>query len=241
MTIKFLISVDQSQHVLIKPGQKVDFKTPLLKKAYQNEIKLPVAQALDIPPQKIFLTLLKLVGETIKKGEVIAKNKAFFSEKKYVSNYDGIIKEINHEEGYLLLTTTLKAQETINSYFKGEIVDVKKNEITLKVDDVKVFDLKEAARDFGGEVLFIKPGEIANFDQEKITNKVVFIENIQPYNQAKLEVIGASGFVTLQQLVEKTSLPDAQIKNPSDWPVIQNLNYPYCLISKKGSTIYLYK
>ncbi len=241
MTIKFSIPLAESQQLLIKSGQKVDFKTPLLKKAYQNEVKIPLAQILEIPSDKIFIHLIKLVGEEIKKGEVIAKKKIFLAEKKYVSSYDGVIKEINHEEGYLLIAVSSKKQETVNCYFKGELTEVKKNEVTLKVDNAKVFDLKEVSADFGGETLLIQPKDIINLEQQNIANKVVFVEQIQSYNQVKMEVMGARGFVTLHELVEKTSLPHSQVKNVSDWKATYNLTYAYCLINKKGSTIYLYK
>lgn len=239
MTITFPVST--SEKILVKAGQDVDFKTPLVRKTFQQDIKIPLSHILKITPGKIFQHLLKVVGEEIEKGEVIAKKKALMGEKEYASEFDGVIKEINHEDGSLIISSSTPTQKVKNAYFKGEVTDVKKNEITLKVKKAKDFDLKEISDDFGGEIKFLDDEKLPDLTPEEVGNKVVFDDTIAPFNEVKFEVMGAIGFVTLHRLTDKSSSPSAVLENSSDWKAMKSLDYPYCLASKKNSRIYFYE
>src|SRR3990167_2817036 len=183
---------------LIKEGDIVDFDTPLIKVVEKKNIKIPIAQELDIPAKNIFLSMTKNVGEKIEQGEVLAKKKALFSEKTYVSDYTGIVKEIDHQEGAVTLSVTEKGGEKINSFFKGKV---------NKVDD----------------------------------NKIVLIKKIEKYNQLKLEVIGAAGYISLEPLSREIDIPSATLLKKEDWDKIKKLNLPYVSVIKKDNTIYFYK
>lgn len=238
MTISF--SVSTNEKILVKAGQDVDFKTPLVKKTFQRDVKIPISHILQIAPGKIFHHLLKVVGEEIKKGDVLGKKKSLMGEKEYISEFDGIIKEINHEDGSLVISSSTPTQKIKHAYFKGEVTDVKKNEITLRVKKAKDFELKDISDDFGGEIKFLDDNDLVSLTPEEVDDKVVFDDTIAPYNEVKLEVMGAVGFVTLHKLTDKSSLPSAVIENSSDWKVMKTLDYPYCLTSKKNSRIYFY-
>jgi len=88
----------KGKKILIKEKDDVNFDTPLIKVVNVKSIKIPISQELDIPPKKIFLSLTKNVGDQINLGDIIAKKKSLLSEKKYLSDFTGILKEIDHDE-----------------------------------------------------------------------------------------------------------------------------------------------
>lgn len=237
MVISFHISQDGP--LLIKENQEVDFKTVLSRKSVTNEVKIPLASDLQIDPKKIFLHLIKVVGDEVKKGEVIARKKTVLSQKDYVSPYSGLIKEINHNDGSLTLAADTQKEQVKNSYFVGTVAEIKKNNVKLKVKKAQQFALKEASSDFGGEFVVFEPSEDTAL--ENFAKKVVFFDSISSIFQVKLEVIGALGFVTLQAPQEKLTLPFARLKNPQEWPTVKDADSKYCLIDKTSAIIYLYE
>lgn len=239
MTITFSVSVKDK--LLIKQGQDVDFATLLSKKGSEEQKIIPLSVLLKIPPEKIFLYLKKFVGEEVTRGELLAEKKSVLGKKQYLSEYEGLIKEIDHEKGNLVLTIQAETKQVLNAYFKGKIEDTKKNEITLIVKDMKRFELKEATTDFGGEVFFIDESSLGTVMPELVKNKVILVESIKPYNQSKLEVMGVIGFVSIQGLSDTTPPPFARIKNLDDWDQIKKLKLPYCLVDKKTAVIYFYQ
>ncbi len=239
MTISFSLSLKDKP--LIKSGQEIDFTTPLVKKGAQEEKIIPLSAALKINPSKIFLYLKKFVGDEIKQGELIAEKKSFLDKKQYLSEYDGTIKEIDHENGSLVITTNKETSQIVYSYFKGKISEFKKGEVALDVKDSKKFPVKEITADFGGPVLFIKEEELVTISPEEVKGKVIFSEGLKSYNQSKLEVMGVVGFVSNHSLNDSTPPPFAKVKEGSDWEQISKSKLPYCLIDKKTSTIYFYQ
>ena len=239
MTISFSLSLKDKP--LIKSGQEVDFTTPLVKKGAQEEKIIPLSAALKINPSKIFLHLKKFVGDEIKQGELIAEKKSFLDKKQYLSEYDGTIKEIDHENGNLIVTTTKETSQILYSYFRGKIVELKKGEVSLEVKESKKFAVKEVTADFGGPVLFVKEEQLITITPEEVKGKVVFSEGLKSYNQSKLEVMGVVGFVSNHSLTDPTPPPFAKVKEPADWEQIQKTKLPYCLVDKKTSTIYFYQ
>ncbi len=235
------LPIPTNSKLLIKSAQEVDFKTPFIKRSLKKEVKIKIAGELGIHPAKIFMHLTKIVGDEINKGELIASKKTFWGEKKYFSDFEGIIKEVNHEDGSITIAVESEEERTKKAHFKGEIGEIRKNEFELKVKKTKDFELKEASSDFGGEIIHIDQNSFLNLDPDKIENKIVVGNNLQSYDQTRLEVMGASGFVTLQMLGPKISLLYARIKNPADWDEVKNIELPYCLTDKKNNIIYFYQ
>ncbi len=229
MTLSFTIATDAD--LLVKIGQKVNFNDPLTKKKSSEEVTIPLSSLLGLRPNAIFKSLKHFVGEIIHKGDLIAQNKGLLSTKNYFSETDGIIKEVNHQDGSLIIEK-ISPEESMSCFFKGEIVDVKGKTITLKVGKYAEYLLKQASEDFGGEV-----GIMTN---EEVEGKVLLAERIQPYETVKLETLGIMGFVTLYASSQQTEVPNAVIKQIADWEKIKTHEFPYCIISKERSTIYFY-
>ena len=67
------------------------------------------------------------------------------------------------------------------------------------------------------------------------------MKKIQTYNQLKLEVIGAVGYITIEPLSKQIDIPYARIKNIEDWEKIKKLNLPYCSVIKSQNIVYFYR
>ncbi|MFH1826817.1 MAG: hypothetical protein ABH812_00060 [bacterium] len=238
MTIK--ISLPEGKKLLIKEGDKVGFETPLIKITENKHLKIPISQILDVSPKKIFLSLTKNIGEAITQGDVLARKKTLFSEKKYISEFTGILKEIDHTEGTVTLAVQEKEGEKINSYFKGEVKKINDDNLEFEVKEVEKFELKEASDYFGGEVVTIDNINL-NKIKDEIRNKILLVKKIEIYNQLKLEVIGASGYITIDPLSKHIDIPYARLLNSQDWEKIKKLNFPYVSINKKENIIYFYR
>lgn len=231
------IDIPDGVKCLLKAGQNVDFDTDFIERKTSKEIIVHLAKKIGIRPTRIFQHLKKFVGENIKKGEIIAVKKNLFSTERFVCDEDGIIKEIDHNEGKIIIDCLSSKESIKKAFFKGEISEIKNNQIILNVKDGQEFNIKSASCDFGGKVYYLKSGAVA----ANIANKILLSEKITAYLQTKVEALGGIGFVNLIKLPEESSKPQTQIQNIEDFKKISTLEYPYCLISKKNSKIYFYQ
>ena len=236
-----LISIPISvfDRCLLKEGQIVDFSTPFLEKKVEEEINISIAKNLDVPPQKIFHYLRKFVGESIEKNETIAISKGIFTTKKIVSKYSGLIKEINHSDGSITILNKTEIENTINSFFKGKVNTIKKNEVSIEVDKGEQLPAKNVSNNFGGRTFYSNNN--SDFLSENILNSIIICENITSYLKVKAEALGCQGFLSLSKLTEESGTPYAQFKNIDDYKKIIKLKFPYCTIVNTSSIIYFYQ
>ncbi len=241
------ITVPSNAELLIKAGDTVDFSTPLINNHVKKEIKVPLARTLHINPKKIFTVLHKFVGEKIKKGDMIASSKAFLTTNKYMSEHDGTLKEVNHNEGTITLEIDSDQTTMLKSYFKGEIAEIdqktdpEKATIHFKVNHAKHFDMKEVQDFFGGPVFYSTPNSLQTITEEEVNGHVVLIKTLLSYEQTKLETLGASGFISLHSLPEKAHVPHGKIKDIPAWEELHTLKLPYCTVDKANNRIYVYE
>ncbi|MFA5770152.1 MAG: hypothetical protein WC894_01495 [Patescibacteria group bacterium] len=233
------IPLSVSDHCLLKEGQVVDFETPSLQKKVEEEINISIAKNLNVSPQKIFHYLKKFVGESIEKNETIALNKGIFTTKKIVSKYSGLIKEIDHSKGSITILSQTETENTINSYFKGKVIKIKKNELSIEVNKAEQFSGKNISKNFGGKTFYLD--ENSDFNTENVFNSIIVCENITSYYKAKAEALGCHGFLSLSKLTEETGISYAQLKNINDYKKIIKTKFAYCTILSNSSTIYFYQ
>ena len=234
------ISIPDSIKCLLKPGQTVDFNSPFLENKITSEEKIAIAKKLHIPYDRIFKYLKKFVGDPINKDEVIAEKKGLIKTYTILSEYTGIVKEINHYDGNVVIASSNPQSTQVKAFFKGEVIEIEKNQLKLKVEESKEFNLKLASNDFGGQTFYLKDSS-KPISAPQTSNKIMVIESITSYLKTKAEALGIKGFVTLKNPPQDSNLPKAQIKNIEDFKKIFHLNYPYCLIDKQYSKIYFYK
>jgi hypothetical protein len=236
--MQIIIPLTETDHCILKEGQNIDFETPFLQKKIEEEVNISIAKNLNVSPEKIFHFLKKFVGETIEEGETIAINKGIFTTKKIVSKYSGLIKEINHSDGSITILSKSKTENTINSYFKGKVNKIKKNELSVEIGKGEEFSGKNISQNFGGKTFFVD--EDMDFNSENVSNRVIICEEISPYYRAKAEALGCRGFVSLAKLSGNSEIPNVQLKNINDYKKVVKTKFAYCTILTNSSTIYFY-
>ena len=224
---------------LIKVGQRVDFNTPLYEEKIHKEVKVYISQKIGVSPKKIFQHLKKLVGDTIQTGDLLAENKSFMAGRQYTSEHTGILKEINHMDGTILIEVIGDDHAVKRAFFTGEIVRIEDGSLQIKVAVANEYEIKNAKDTFGGKTLFIKK-ENNIYDEDRVSGNVVVADTISEYNQTKIEALGASGFATLHVLSESTSTPAVLFKQIKDFEDAVKHHLPYCFIDGKTSKIIFY-
>lgn len=225
---------------LIKVGQKVDFATPLYEEKTMREVKVYISQKIDVSPKKIFQYVKKLVGDSVDRGEIIAEKKAFMGGKSYKSEVSGILKEINHVDGSVLIDVATSESTVLNSFFKGEITSLTPLEIHLKVEKSKEYEAKDqGGKPFGGPVFYMKH-ETDPYSEEEIAGRVIVSQAVSSYTQMKMEALGASGFVTLHHITESTEVPRAAFKQIKDYEDACKHKLSYCFVNGKTGKIVFY-
>lgn len=233
------IPLSVSDHCLLKEGQTVDFDTPFLQKKTEEEVSISIAKNLNVSPQKIFHYLKKFVGETVEKNETIAINKGIFTTKKIISNHSGLIKEINHTDGTIIILSKSETENTVNSYFKGKVNKIKKNELAIEVGKCEEYPGKNINQNFGGKSFYLD--DSPNLNSENLFNSIVVCDNISSYYKVKAEALGCQGFLSLSKMTEDTETSFAQLKNINDYKKIVKTKFPYCTILSNSSSIYFYQ
>jgi len=170
---------------------------------------------------------------------MLANKKTLLSTQTIVCEYAGIIKEINHTEGVMVIAVFEGKRNSIPAYFTGEVVEIKKNELSLKVNEGQEYVLKSAGADFGAGTFYLKEVNMRLTDIE-VQNKILICESLSPYAQAKIEALGTKGFISVKDASEAVTIPHAILKYVDDLKKIFHSHLPYCLVDRKNSRIYFY-
>jgi len=236
------LPIPNEANVLVKAGDKVDLETKILTVAKKALIRINVAKKLNIAPEKIFQSLKKFVDDEIKKGDRLAYKKNLFFNQYILSDYNGILKEINHQTGEVILEVDDQKNQIKKDFFSpltGEVVAIEKNIIKIKIKKGETIELKQKALEIFGAKIFI----LENTEQltaDSIEKKLIITEEISNLSQAKCEALGASGFLTIKKLPNPTNLFNNQFKNLDDWHKIKKTNFSYCFIEKNSSKMIFY-
>ncbi len=241
------ISIPADTDVLIKEGDLVDFNTPLYKGKITKEVKVPLANILNINSKKIFTVLKKFVGEEVKKGDIIAFHAGVFTRKSYHSEHNGVIREVNHSEGYLVIESETDQSRDKTAWFRGEIAKITKNEkgevtaIDLKVEDTKTIDAKSMTGSFGGKIIRADSSTLPSLTENDIEDSIVVTDSLQSFEISKIEALGGAGIITSKTLKEKPNIPYAILENKEDLKNFDPKQLPYCITDKNKGTIHLYR
>lgn len=228
------ISIDPEKKLAIKVGEKVDFNTPLYKNKEKSEERIEVAELLAIHPKKIFLHLKKNVGDSIVSGDLLAEKKSFFSDKKVTSHIEGVITEIDHIEGIVLIETE-KELLSENCWFAGHVTEVSKKSVQIKIGKHIALEAKYVEKDFGGVIWLLSEQSFSD-----TAYPVGFAERASEYEIAKLEALGGRGLVSVYKYEGLTSLPKAELKLKDSYKEVNSKQFCYCFAQAQHSTIILY-
>jgi len=235
------ISFPQDIHCLLKVGDSINFGEPFLEKKEKKQSELFIAKDLGIQPKKIFRYLKKFVGDSVSRDEIVALKKDFFSEKKILSPFDGIIKEIDHDQGKIVLTINEKEKKVTTAYFQGEVFSLKKGYIELKVKKSSCYQIKKGEINFGGKVFYMIEEDFTQLSSNTVNNKLVVSPNITGLFEPKIEALGATGFVCVNLQNTNPSIPYAILKNPDDLKKIFEEKLTYCYVDQQSSKIFFYE
>ena len=229
------IAIDPEKKLVIKIGDKVGFDTPLYKNKEKAEERIEVATLLSIHPKKIFHHLKKNVGDIVTVGDLLAEKKSFFSDKKITSHIEGIITEVDHIEGVVLIETQ-KDTSFEYCYFAGHVVEITKKHIQVKIGKHVQLPAKYVEKEFGGMIWLLSDQTTISFE-----SPVGIAERATEYEVAKLEALGGSGLITSYKYEGNTSLPKAEFKLKDSYKeVVSSKEFSCCFAQVLNSTIILY-
>ncbi len=235
MTINY--PIHNQSRLLIKKGDFIDFNDPIYTSETNEEITINIAQELDIKPENIFHYLKKLVGEKVEKNEVLAEKSGFFTHKKIYASHSGIIKEINHEKGTIILSFLSEKTQTLTSALRGEVEKIEKDNLLIKVKNLHQYQARESQNNFGGETFYL---ENFSYTYSQVANKIIVCQKIDSYNLTKIFVLNAKGIVCLEKLEEEKNINFAYFKNENDFKKVIDKKLPYCTVLSFSGTIYFY-
>lgn len=234
------LKIPQDAKCLLKLGQEVDLDTPCYETGQQEEVDIFIAKELGIPPNKIFQYLKKLVGDPIRKNDLLATKKNFLTSNKFFSPVDGVIKEIDHNEGKLVVTAAGTDKLTVRTKIKGTVSKIDKYRVGIEIKKASSFALKKTDAVFGGRIVLVRQENDPNLTLEEVAKKIAVIKSPNAYLQRKIEALQTTGFVTLMQITEKTDFPSCQIKNPQDMDKIFEDKFTYCFVDADSGRIIFY-
>lgn len=235
------IPLPKKVDLLVKPGEKIDLNTPLYKRKKEKLITIPISKKIRVKPDKIFQHLHKFVGDKIKKGEIIASKNGFFFHKNYFAETDGVIKEVNHLTGEIVIRASSPEDEEQPASVKGKVVSTDNQQLVVRVNGGHIFEVKTSSHYlFGGKNFYLSQQQIANITQEVIKKKILITPEISEYLLVKSETLGVKGFISSKPLPKETDKPYALIKKRSAFQEIIAYNHKYCLVIKKENLVYLY-
>ncbi len=228
------IQLDPEKKVSVKVGDKVDFTTPFYQSKEKSQERIAVAELLSIHPTKIFKHLKKNIGDSVTLGDVLAEKKSFFSDKRVTASIEGVITEIDHIEGVVLIETETESQIEY-CWFAGYVEEVTKKYVHIKIGKHHSFEAKYVEKDFGGTIWLM-----SNQSGESLENPIGIAEKATEYEVSKLEALGGRGLITTYKYEGMTILPKAEFKLKDSCAEIATLQFSYCFAQAQHSTIILY-
>lgn len=234
------IPIPKDAKLKIKEGDSVTFDTPLLENTQSELVKISIASSLGFDPEKIFAHLRRFVGDEVKKDSLLAERKSFLSTKQYLSEYEGILKEINHYDGSITMEISGEETEQVSCNFQGKISEITETEIVLSVKHATELQLRDESEAFAGPIVYLDELATNAITDEQIDGHVVCATQIPIFEIAKLEALGARGFLTLHPIEEEMSLPTATAKQIKPFEEAVQKRYTACIIGPTRTTIFLY-
>lgn len=231
-----ILKIPQDAKLLVKEGQTANFSTPLWERVIEEKIEINISQKLAIKPKKIFDFLKKFIGDRIKKDEIIAEKKGLLFNKKILSPVDGEIREINHDLGTVIITS-LTNKKVVNSFFRGEIIDIQNSNLKIKINDGRSFKIKKCQTNFGGEVYYYSSQNHLTADD--VEGKIIVFNELEPFAQVKIEALGGTAFFGPIPL-QTSHIPFFQLNNQKEIDLIYRLKKSTCLMLKDESKIIFY-
>jgi hypothetical protein len=111
---------------LVEKGTKVSAEDIVAKTELPGNVQpINVSGLLSVPPEDLPTVMLKVEGDTVKKGEPIAQSKGFFGVFKSTATApaDGTIENVSNITGQIILRE-MPVPVQVNAYIDSEVVEV---------------------------------------------------------------------------------------------------------------------
>ena len=170
---------------------------------------------------------------------MVAEKNGLFAKTHYKSEVDGLIREISHTDGAIIISVDSGNDLISMSPLVGEVEEVTKKEVKIKISKSHNYEAKTMEGEGGGRVLYVK-SEHDLMSEEEVDGAIVCTESLTSYNQMKYEALGAAGFIVQKSLSEETPIPFAVVKTIQDFETLQKTASPSCFLRKDSGTIVCY-
>lgn len=229
--MQITLTIPQNAEILTAKGQKIVFGDEFYRKKKGQDLVINIAERFNIKPKSIFNHLAKVIGEEIKKNDLIAIKRGFLSAKKLFAENNCVLKNINHNTGEITLQIDKNDTNLVHSYFTGNIEDIIFNKLKINIEKGMTFALTQCDADWGGESFYFEnPSGYFSVNEEKVKDKVVIAENLTKHTMVKCEALGALGFISVNKN-DNINLPIAILKTLEDYKQIIALKKKYILLS----------
>ncbi len=213
MKVTVRLPIDSGTQVLVNIGDKIDSETPVFQIQQDSSQHIfEIAKFLHIKSSEMIRFLKIKPGDTIEKDTVIAEKRNLLSSALIKSPIKGKFKDMDLKSGIITIVENgNNKEEKITFPFEGKIKDITKSILEIEVDGHSY----EGKNGKGKETF----GELVGVDGEKIgileiacdvNNKIVIGKLFLPETLIKLEVMGAIGIIT-QNNLHNNFLPWIQV------------------------------
>lgn len=237
------ITLPADAEILIKPGESVNFGDKLYQIARKNNLRVDIAKKLKIAPDKIFNFVIKVIGEEVKKGELLAQKKGFLTTKKVFSPVAATIREINHRTGEIILTTTdQSAKKSVLGYafFRGKVLTIDNDLLKVDIEGGTPYPLRSVNNDGGGELFyFLDEAIYFTADENRIKDKIIVFNEAKPHIVVKCDALGCAGFLFASGEMESDQ-PSAILEKKEDFDKLVAQKLSYALFSKHDRSVIVY-
>lgn len=240
--MQLVLSIPDNTKILIKKGDSIKIGDQLFLKETSQTVTVDISTPLKISKADVFHYIKKMIGDSVKTGEVLAQKKKFLGSKDVQSPVDGTISKIDHEKGEITIQTgTVENHNTQNAFFAGTIIDIDQSKqiLTVECKDATSKPFKSIKQDFGGELFYFSDESLFYTVQEsEVENKVLLIEELKSFIVSKCEALSVSGFV-YQKGEVVTQIPSLLVSS-DDFKELVKSQKKYILFShlEKKALIY---
>lgn len=234
------ITLPKNAELLVQKGQKVNLYDLLYRIDTGSECIIDIGQKLSISPKYIFNCMIKMVGEKVRKNEIIAQKKTMFSKKSVRADSDGVIQKIDHLSGHITLHIDNDENHIVQSFFTGIIQESENDTLTIYFEKGHRIEIENIAYDWGGKAYYFTDESLYfTINEENIKNKIIIIEYLSPHIQIKCEALGARGFGYVEKKGH-TSLPHMTFKK-DEYSKIMQSKHPFIICSTVEKSAILYE
>ncbi len=241
MSQEVIVDLPQNAKVSVTVGTPLGLTSKLYTISDTEDLILPITTELKAKPEDIFQLVNLVIGDLVKKGDVLAQKKGVFGMKKVISPESGKLTAINHVTGEITISVEKSETKSLLAPVEGTVtnIDTTRGAIVISVPSGEEFSVEiisdQAA---GGEISYVDVSYITS-DLSSVKDKIVVIEEISPAAASKFEVLDAVAFIYLTGS-HSSPTPHAKIKNKQDFEKLKGSKKKKAVLLPKQKKIITY-